>query len=402
MKTTFLAGMFATIVVGSSSLATAGGFSTEGVNETGALYNYKSFVIQGSIGYAVPKREYSNGVGTNQLGAAAAGSTSTSASENFFLGDLEMKVGFNKNVDCLLRGHQPYKLRNKVSGDFVGRFEQSEFAIDALGVDATCSYKMEVADGMLVRALGGLRTVNFDAERSNTVIGAAAGAPGGLAALEFNNTYDFQGDTELGWRIGASFEIPEFLLRAQIVYDSEIEADLTGTQTLSNSTATLIDAAPVSTSVTLPQSISARVQSGINETTLAWVGVKWQEWSALNQLSITSPNPALNRVLTTGFDDGWTVTAGVGKRINEDLSIQASLTWNEGIGGGYTDTWSFGAGAAYDLDDNWRVSVGAGATLLTSSNETSNGSGGGASSSAYEQGNDWAYGVGMKLQYALD
>ncbi|MEM1038367.1 MAG: outer membrane protein transport protein [Pseudomonadota bacterium] len=384
--------------------AFASGFNTEGVNPGGALFNDKRFVIQGGFGYVNPMRKYSNTTGTDQLGGAATGSTSTDAADSFILYNADLKVGFTDNVDCAGRVHQPWRLTNNTAADWAGRFEQSSFNIDSRGLDLTCSYKMMINDTMRVRMLGGLRSTTLEATRKNAVVGTALvprGLPVSLAGNEFVNTYDFRSeDRELGYRIGASFEIPSILLRAQVIYDSAIEMNMVGTQDISGIVP--VSNTPVTTSFDLPQSISMRVQSGVSQTTLVWVGAKWQEWSTIPGLTILNGDGSLNNELETGWNDAWTVEVGAARRITKDLNAQASITWNQGIGGGYTDTWTFGAGVAYDLDDNWRVSVGGAATLLTASSEDGDGGGGGASSNAYNQGDDWALSVGMRLQYALD
>ena len=96
------------------------------------------------------------------------------------------------------------------------------------------------------------------------------------------------------------------------------------------------------------------------------------DWSEVAALTINVPsNAALTKVLTTGYSDGWTIEGGIQKKLMEDLSGSVGLKWDKGIGGGYTDTWSLSGGLAYDIDDNWRVSLGGSISMLTSSNESS-------------------------------
>ena len=86
------------------------------------------------------------------------------------------------------------------------------------------------------------------------------------------NTYDLEASREFGFRLGASYEIPEYALRAQIIYDSEIDLSAEGTQTIEGR-----GVSDVCSDVTMPQSISARVQTGIDEKTLIYAGVRWME-----------------------------------------------------------------------------------------------------------------------------
>ncbi len=403
----------------SATAAQAGGFSTDGVNPGGALFNDKSLVIQGALGYAMPQRRYTGAMGTNQTGADPGGSTSSDATPNYFLLSGDLKVGINENIDCAVRGHQPYFLDNEVSSGFEGEYVQSSFQIDSVGIDGTCSYKFDVGKGYRMRVIAGVTSTDFEASRSNQANPfylAAVNAvipqvmfPGSFAG-DYTNTYAFEADRGYGYRLGASFEIPQYALRAQVIYDSAIDLELEGTQRVYNATEDLLNT-PAYLDLELPQSVSARIQSGINETTLLYGGVRWMDWSEVQTLNILVPvNPfgALNKVLSTGYSDGWTVEAGVQKKLTEDLSGSFGVKWDKGIGGGYTDTWSMNGGLAYDLDENWRVSFGGSISLLTSSTETSgvpyevgDSPGGGGSGSFYRQGDDWAYAIGTRIQYSM-
>lgn len=412
-----------------ATAAHAGGFSTEGVNPSGVLFNDKGFVIQGALGYAMPQRRYTNAVGTQQHAppggpppfVPALGSSSSDATPNYFLLSGDLKVGFNDEIDCALRGHQPYKLDNEVDDGFNGEYIQNGFKIDAFGIDATCSYKFDLGNGYRLRAIGGIRSTDLEATRTNkasepylafvSTLFPEIDMPAGFGAgPDHTNEYSFKADRGYGYRVGASFEIPQYALRAQVIYDSKIKLDMSGTQRIFDGTSEIMNQA-ATVDVELPQSISARFQTGINPTTLVYGGVRWMNWSDISSLDIfvAGPsNPALNKVLTTGWDDGWTIEGGVQKKLTDDLSGTLGLKWDKGIGGGYTDTWTANAGVAYDIDDNWRISFGGSVSLLTSSTETSgvpyevgDSPGGGASGSSYKQGNDWAYAIGTRLQYSM-
>ena len=427
-----------------TTAAQAGGFSTEGINPGGVLFNDKSFVVQGALGYAMPQRRYKNAVGTQQHPGAlappppvvfvpAAGSSASDATPNYFLLSGDLKFGINNEFDCAVRGHQPYKLDNEVDPGFNGEYVQNSFKIDSVGVDGTCSYKIDMGNGRRIRLIGGVRSTDLEATRTNRasaeyltgvsvathpVSGAflfpeIATPALGLAGPDYTNEYSFEADRGYGYRIGASFEIPQYALRAQVIYDSKIELDLTGTQRIYAGTDVIMNEA-ITLGVDMPQSLSVRFQTGINQTTLVYGGVRWMNWSDVSSLMITHPtNPLLNKTLTTGWDDGWTIEGGVQKKLTDDLSGSLGIKWDKGIGGGYTDTWTGSAGIAYDLDDNWRISFGGSISLLTSSTEMDGfgfgtcfdstcSPGGGQSSSMYRQGTDWAYAIGTRIQYTMD
>jgi long-chain fatty acid transport protein len=264
-----------------------------------------------------------------------------------------------------------------------------------LGLNASCSYKFDLGNGYRVRAIAGLISTDVSVKRTNETV--LAPPPGLIIAT---NTYDAESDRGYGYRVGAAFEIPKYALRAQVIYDSKIDLDFTGTQTLPGHP---FSGSAITASLELPQSVAARIQSGINDTTLVYAGVRWTEWSVIDQLDIIGGTSGVGGVNTLpfGYDNGWTVDVGVQKKLSKDLGGSLGVTWNSGIGNGFTDTWGFSAGLSYDLDDNWRISLGGSATLLTSSTE-SNGPASTGATSNYTQGDDWAYAAGLRLQYAID
>lgn len=405
----------------SVSPALATGFSTEGVDPAAALFSYKSFELRAALAHVWAGRDYENGSGTVQgppllgLPRAISGSSDTDAADDYNLASGDLKIGIGDNLDCAGRWHEPYKLTNEVSDDFVGRYELSKFHISSEGIDGTCSVKFPVTETGLLRLIAGIRSVELDAERNNFVPAEALLAAGTIPSLavlagEPTTSYQLSSDErDYGHRLGAAFEIPAMALRAQIIYDSEIDVSMSGTQTLTVpliplAGGTTTTTAPVSTSFTLPQAISARFQTGINPTTLVWMGARWQEWSVIQGLTVEG-GIAGDRTFDTNWNDGWTLEAGVGKKLTENLSVRGSVTWNEGIGDGYTDTWTFAGGAAIRLDEYVTLNLGGSATLLTDSTEeddTSYGGGALMSEASYEQGEDWAFAIGAQIVIAVD
>ena len=367
-----------------ASAAQASGWGTEGVNPGGALFNDKTFVIQGAVGYVAPERNYTGATTTLNPGTLTA--ANSNVGQNYYVLSGDLKFAVSEEVDCALRAHRPYHNDTKADSNWLGATYTLSTEIDSLALDGTCSYKFDVADGQRLRLIGGVTSTDLEITRTN-ILSAAAGASAGAT-----NSYNLEGDRVFGYRLGASYEIPKYALRAQIIYDSERDMNLSGVQTVNG---TMV--APAMVSITLPKAISARVQTGINQTTLVYGGVRWTEWSVIQSLSVTGGTPV---AVSTGYKNGWTVETGVQKKLTDDLAGSASITWNQGIGGGYNDTWSFAAGIAYDLDDNFRVSFGASATYLTSSSGEGGALGGAIVS--YNQANDWAYAAAVRLQYSMD
>ena len=386
----------------SSSAFASGAFNSEGINSIGELFNYNNFVVQGTFLLVNPDRWYTGATGTTQTGVVPPPpftGTSSNGAEPYTIAGGSIKIGFNENFDCLAELGEPWKLTNQVSPVFVGVAEQSKFFIDSTGIEGTCSYKTPVTKNGLIRLIAGVRAVDLEAERANILF---AGAPPGstnILSLETDNY-------EIGYRLGASFEIPEYLLRAQIVYDSEIDVDVSGFQTIFAPGGVPIFAGPITSTATLPDALSFRFQTGVNETTLVWGGVRWEDWTDVAALTIiggtAGPGAPLSTLAFT-FNDAWVYEVGVAKKITDDIAIQGSLTLTENTGDGYTDKLTLATGVAVDLDDNWRVSLGGAVTFLDDSFEVNTGGGGSPFTSAvYAQGEDLAWSLGLRIQYSSD
>lgn len=132
-------------------------------------------------------------------------------------------------------------------------------------------------------------------------------------------------------------------------------------------------------SATLPQQLELNVQSGVAEGTLVFGSVKWTDWSVVQRVDLFDGfSPAGSRAFT-GFDgffrDGYTVTLGVGRVINEDLAGSLSLTWDRGVGTGFdtfSDTYTLAGGVAYDVNEIATLRTG-GAVIYFTEGEQSQG-----------------------------
>ena len=121
-----------------------------------------------------------------------------------------------------------------------------------------------------------------------------------------------------------------------------------------------------------------RLQSGIAEGTLAFVNFRWQDWSKLDVIPIdggitaTAPNPAgggipTNLAFEAGYQDGYTLTAGIGKQLNENVSALVSLGWDQGtatVTGTQSDSWTLSGGLRYSEGENLEIRVGGAIGLL--------------------------------------
>ena len=146
-------------------------------------------------------------------------------------------------------------------------------------------------------------------------LGDGVSLHGGLRALRLSgainsppNSLDASSDWSYGYVVGAAYEIPEIALRVALTYNSEIAADMSGTE---NGAATAFK-------LTLPESINLEFQSGIAADTLLTASVRYVGWNGFNVA--TAGNTYVNFT-----EDTYTYSLGLGRRLSENFSASATL-----------------------------------------------------------------------------
>jgi long-chain fatty acid transport protein len=247
--------------------------------------------------------------------------------------------------------------------------QSNSLASSELGL--TCGYGFDLGGGKL-HVLGGAFYQSLDYVESR----GAQVAPGvilnGIATINMS-------DSAVGYRLGAAYTMPEIALKASLIYRSAVDHRMTGTQFIAPG---LPGAGTYSVyaDATLPQSVKLSLQSGIAPGWLAFGSVEWTDWSVLQQVSVRL---AANGAASPGsptvdafFKDGWTVNAGVGHKFNDLFSGSFSVTWDKGVSAqraglqsGFSDTWTFAAGAAFTPNENASIRAGLAYSLLSSASE---------------------------------
>ncbi|MGB0865236.1 MAG: OmpP1/FadL family transporter [Granulosicoccaceae bacterium] len=138
-------------------------------------------------------------------------------------------------------------------------------------------------------------------------------------------------DRATGYVFGAAYEMKEIAMRVALTYNSEIEHEssvvesATGVDVVGGTGPYNIPDTANTVDTTLPQSVNLSFQTGINPKTLLFGSVHWAEWSA-NEM-----NPPVYFQVTGGNklvdhdDDTTTYRLGLGRRINDQVSLALIL-----------------------------------------------------------------------------
>lgn len=187
------------------------------------------------------------------------------------------------------------------------------------------------------------------------------------------NGYDASigADMGYGWVAGLAYHKPEIALKAALTYRSEIEHERAIGEIVP---ATGYAGAREDFKVTLPESWNLDFQTGLNPTTLLTAKVRYVPWSDFDitppqyRDTVRASNPALypnGLPIVRYSDDQWSAEVGLGKKINDKLSLQGSVGYDSGAGnpvstlGPIEGYYSLGLGGKYNVTPEWSVSLGA-------------------------------------------
>jgi long-chain fatty acid transport protein len=356
-----------------ASAAHAGGLERGGYN-IDLLFDPSDYAAEASATYVNPQRELNNVQDINPLNGTPGGpSDGVRETESYWVPRVGIKAGIGEGFDCMADYSQPWGAHSKPGLNWAGANDNSETKVESDNYAATCSYKWAVGPGQF-RVIGGVFYQEVGGFKERLVSPAIP-----VLGLSGVGRLDLEGDG-WGWRAGVAYEIPEYAVRASLVYNSAVDLDnLSGSIDLRD---VALGRGPggrpiigtkydVTGFASMPDSLELKVQSGIAPDWVAFGSVKWTDWSQLQVLNFCpgtssplTPCTSLNLL----YRDGWTISGGIGHKFTDKLSGAASITWDRGTSHGFgtqTDTWTFGSGLSYAATENLEFRLAGAVGILT-------------------------------------
>jgi len=258
-------------------------------------------------------------------------------------------------------------------------FGTSNASVESVAFNALARYK--ASDRFSV--YGGLRYVGLSGNLF--VLSPATGgnplAGPGPYSLSVNK------DWQVGYLLGAAYEIPDIALRVALTYESETEHDFK-------------DNNGAAFQVELPQSVTLHAQTGIAANTLLFGSIRWREWTkfAVQPLDFFQFVPgvgAVNVPIASEPEDIWTYELGIGRKFSDTWSGAFILGYekdqDEQVGNlsGKDGFFSYGLAATYETE-NIKITTGIRYFDIGDAN---------SSVTAFSDNDAWAFGtrVGFKF-----
>lgn len=346
-------------LLGVSALATsahAGGWN-RGEADTDILYEDGAYVMRGGAVYVSPKRSFAtiNGVDA----------TDDRYSQDYWIPSLAAKFKVSDNFACALTYTQPFG----ADADYGTQAQLASFLAVGSGAShkdfitneygATCDVSMQAGKGR-VHLLGGVFMQDFE-----------------YTANSFAGDLHLQDHSAFGYRFGVGYDIPEYALRAQLMYRSKVDHDADdGSFDWDPAVRPGWGLRDAFGSGTLPQSVKLSLQSGVAPGWMVYGSVKWTDWSVMDKLDYSLGTPLAGVYVPQedvyNWKDGWTITAGVAHAFNEKFAGTVNVTWDSGVDTGadiYSDTWTFGAGVSVKAGPG-ELRVGGAVSYLTEGSQS--------------------------------
>ena len=157
----------------------------------------------------------------------------------------------------------------------------------------------------------------------------------------------------IGAIYGASYEMPEIALRVTLTIEDDIDLKIPAT-------AKGGAAATGTATASIGDAMSLNFQTGIAEDTLLFGNIRRSSW-ADNQVKVPT---AAGLAQVSSFSDGDSYSLGIGRKINDDLSVSISGFYDGSSGGAVSELAPTGAtrtlslGGKYAIADNADLSIG--------------------------------------------
>ncbi|WP_299199347.1 outer membrane protein transport protein [uncultured Tateyamaria sp.] len=319
--------------------------------------------VELSFGYTDPSIEGQT-INEPAVVGPLAGAQIDNVGDSFLIWNLGVKYELNDRLSFAIISDEPYGSDTLYPGSSASTILGGTGAtVDSNAVTALARYKFN--DNWSVH--GGLRYQEVSG--SVTLGGVAFNSPTSPFVPSGVNGYSgaFGSDGDVGYVIGAAYEIPAIALRVALTYNSGTTHELATTETVRGAPISLPGA---TTEVDTPESLNLDFQTGIAANTLLFGSLRYARYSQTVLAPTGFATVTGGRVLTD-LEDGYDFEIGVGRRFNEkwsgSVAVGFSTVGDDNLVSPLAPTNGsrhLAVGAKYDVNDQFAISGGVRYTIL--------------------------------------
>lgn len=325
----------------------AGGALAGGIDRTGQGIGFmfeEGNVVELRFGSVNPSV---SGVAAAGFGGQASGNIA----KNYTQVALGYKQQINDKLSLGILFDQPFGADVAYPAGTGYPFQGATATVDSNSITAVMRYRFN--DGFAVH--GGLRAIRTSGKVGTLPVDVDPGV--GVTFGIYNMNTDTQ--TDYGYLIGATYEIPDIALRAELTYNSKITHDFNLQESIA---VTGVGVTNLQTQMRTvkPESVNLNFQTGIAANTLLLASARWVKWT---DFDITPPG--LNGASLVDYTSNTTsYSLGVGRKLTDKVSGAIELGYeksgDEPVGNlGPTDGYrSVTLSMKYQLSDKTALSGG--------------------------------------------
>lgn len=289
-----------------------------------------------------------------------SGSSRVDSSNQELIPNLSLRVDFSDKVACFGRIGRPFFAESSPGSSWQGRHIFTASEIDSHGIDASCAYKFNVGRKSRLSFIGGFRFYELQLE-ALTLTPEALLEPvlGFRAELQQRIAVESTDNFDTGWRLGLAYEIPEYKMGINLVYNSAINTHLSGASTIFLPGNNIVD--PTTLSLDIPQSVELQLRSGLPlwGGSVAGLNIRWEEWSEWSSL-VTELEGAGTVIRQLNWRDSLSAALNLGTSINDKWALGAEMGWVSSFSLDAGDQWYIGAGGHYTVRPSMEIGLGLG------------------------------------------
>lgn len=253
-------------------------------------------------------------------------SADTPEADAFSLTSLRFGMRVSDSLRCMGGTHEPYAGYAQYDPTWTYAASAVRQDFSARSLDLACAWSVAAGSGRLSYVLGiSEQEIRYVLEQDLTALNPFVG----------QSLTDVSGRAT-AWRAGLAYELPQYAMRASLIYSSGATHRPTGTVTSG------LGAVPVEGVLRMPASVELAVQSGIADRTLAFGRITHSFWSQTANMDLCpvgtpacSPASSVSG-LALEWRDTTRVTLGLARQVTDWMTMTGALTYDQGATQGFT------------------------------------------------------------------